>query len=53
MGMHDELAEHYKAVAGSFEPHASTLDYVVGAVGVCLTGTFKRALMARGVHLGR
>lgn len=51
MGMHDELAEHYKAVAGSFEPHASTLDYVVGAVGACLTGTFKRALMARGVQI--
>jgi uncharacterized OsmC-like protein len=49
MGMHDELAEHYKAPSGSFEPHASTLDYVVGAVGACLTGTFKRALSARGV----
>lgn len=49
MGMHDELAEHYHAAAGSFEPRASTLDYVVGAVGACLTGTFKRALAARGV----
>ena len=49
MGMHDELAEHYHAASGSFEPHASTLDYVVGAVAACLTGTFKRALSARGV----
>lgn len=51
MGMHDELAEHYRAVPGSFEPHASTLDYVVGAVGACLAGTFKRTLVARGVHV--
>ena len=49
MGMHDQLARHYKATPGTFEPHASTLDYVVGAVGACLTGTFKRALAARGV----
>jgi uncharacterized OsmC-like protein len=49
MGMHDELAEHYHATPGSFVPCASTLDYVVGAVGACLTGTFKRALSARGV----
>jgi uncharacterized OsmC-like protein len=51
MGMHDELADHYKAMPGSFEPHASTLDYVVGAVGACLTGTFKRSLVARGVTI--
>ncbi len=51
MGMHDELAEHYHAAPGSFEPRASTLDYVVGAVGACLTGTFKRALSARGVTI--
>jgi uncharacterized OsmC-like protein len=50
MGMHDELAEHYKAASGTFEPRASTLDYVVGAVGACLTGTFRRALSARGVE---
>jgi uncharacterized OsmC-like protein len=49
MGMHDQLAVHYKATPGTFEPHASTLDYVVGAVAACLTGTFKRALAARGV----
>ena len=30
-GVHDEVAEHYKAAPGSFEPHATTLDYVVAA----------------------
>ena len=30
-GVHDEVAQHYKAAPGSFEPHATTLDYVVAA----------------------
>jgi len=30
-GVHDEVAEHYKATPGTFEPHATTLDYVVAA----------------------
>ncbi len=30
-GMHDEVAEHYKVPTGVFEPHATTLDYVVAA----------------------
>ena len=29
-GVHDEVAEHYKAAPG-YEPHATTLDYVVAA----------------------
>ena len=29
-GVHDEVAAHYKALPG-FEPHATTLDYVVAA----------------------
>jgi uncharacterized OsmC-like protein len=49
MGMHDEIAEFYGAQAGSFAPHASTLDYVIGALAGCLAGSFKRALLARGV----
>jgi organic hydroperoxide reductase OsmC/OhrA len=49
--MHDELAEFYGAQPGSFEPRASTLDYVVGALAACLAGTLKRALLARGVQL--
>lgn len=51
MGMHDELADFYGAAPGSFTPHASTLDYVVGALTACLAGTFKRALGARGVTI--
>ncbi len=50
MGMHDELAAHYDAAPG-FSPRASTLDYVIGAVAACLTGTFRRALAARGVRI--
>ena len=30
-GVHSEVAEHYGATPGSFEPHATTLDYVVAA----------------------
>lgn len=51
MGMHDELADFYGAAPGTFTPHASTLDYVVGALTACLAGTFKRALTARGVTI--
>jgi uncharacterized OsmC-like protein len=51
MGMHDELAEFYGAQPGSFEPRASTLDYVVGALVACLAGTLRRALVARGIKL--
>jgi hypothetical protein len=29
-GVHDEVAEHYKAAPG-YQPHATTLDYVVAA----------------------
>jgi uncharacterized OsmC-like protein len=49
MGMHGELAEHYKAAPGSFEPRASTLDYVIAGLAACLTGTFRRALSGRDV----
>jgi len=51
MGMHDELATHYEALPGAFVPNASTLDYVIGAVAACLTGTFRRALVARGLKV--
>ena len=30
-GVHDEVAEHYRAKPGSFEPHATTLDHVIAA----------------------
>lgn len=30
-GVHGAVAEHYKATDGTYEPHATTLDYVVAA----------------------
>jgi hypothetical protein len=30
-GTHGAVAEHYGAVPGTFEPHATTLDFVVAA----------------------
>ena len=30
-GVHGAVAAHYHAAEGSFEPHATTLDYVVAA----------------------
>jgi len=51
-GVHNEIADHYKIVAGTFEPHAATLDYIVASAGGCLTGTFGGALAGRGVVLG-
>jgi uncharacterized OsmC-like protein len=51
MGLHDELAAHFGLEHGSYVPHASTLDYLIGAVAACLAGTFKGALAARGVFV--
>jgi hypothetical protein len=30
-GVHGAIADHYGAAEGGFEPHATTLDYVVAA----------------------
>ena len=30
-GVHGEVAEHYNAAEGTYEPRATTLDYVVAA----------------------
>ncbi len=30
-GVHGAVAEHYKVAPDAFEPHATTLDYVVAA----------------------
>lgn len=30
-GVHGAVAEHYKAAPGTYEPHATTLDYIVAA----------------------
>ena len=51
MGMSGSLADFYGAEAGTFTPHASTLDYVVGATAGCLLGTFRRALAARKISV--
>ncbi len=32
-GVHGAVAEHYGVPADAFEPHATTLDYVVAAAG--------------------
>ena len=30
-GVHGEIAEHYGRAPGTYEPHATTIDYVVAA----------------------
>ena len=49
MGAHGALAEHLGVDAERFPPRSSTIDYVVAAAAACLTGTFARALGARGI----
>lgn len=48
MGIHGGIAEYFKL--SPEEPMASTLDYIVAAVGGCMTGTVAGALEARGVN---
>lgn len=48
MGVNAEVAAHYKIPAGGYTPHATTMDYIVGAATACLTGTFGGALEAIG-----
>jgi uncharacterized OsmC-like protein len=48
MGVHGPVAAHYKIPDGSYEPTATTLDYVVGATVACLLGTFGGRLGAVG-----
>ena len=47
MGVHGGIAQYFKLSPD--EPLASTLDYIVAAVGGCMTGTVSGALEARGV----
>jgi uncharacterized OsmC-like protein len=49
MGMFGEVAAHYKVAEGTYIPHASALDYVVGAAAACLMGTLSRALQVRKI----
>ena len=48
MGIHGGIAKFFKLSPD--EPMASTLDYIVAAVGGCMTGTVAGALEARGVR---
>ena len=48
MGIHGGVAQYFKLSPD--EPMASTLDYIVAAVGGCMTGTVAGALEARGVR---
>lgn len=47
MGVHGGIAQFFKLSVT--EPMPSTLDYIVAAVGGCMTGTVAGALEARGV----
>ena len=47
MGVRGGVADFFKL--NPDEPLPSTLDYVVGAIGGCLTGTLAGALEARGI----
>jgi uncharacterized OsmC-like protein len=48
MGLHGGVAEHFKIQPD--EPLPTTLDYVVAAIGGCMTGTVAGLLEARGVN---
>jgi uncharacterized OsmC-like protein len=48
MGVHGGVAQYFKLSPD--EPMVSTLDYIVAAVGGCMTGTVAGALEARGVN---
>jgi uncharacterized OsmC-like protein len=48
MGLHGGVAEHFKVQPA--EPLPTTLDYVVAAIGGCMTGTVASLLEARGLN---
>jgi uncharacterized OsmC-like protein len=51
MGMHGNLAKFFKLADGSFEPQASTLDYVIAAAAACMTGVLGKALSVREIPI--
>jgi uncharacterized OsmC-like protein len=53
MGVHGAVAAHYKIPEGSYTPHATTLDYLVGAATACLAGTFGGRLGAIGQSVSK
>lgn len=48
MGVHGAIARHFGLEDGTYEAHASTLDYLIGATVACLTGTFGGRLAPLG-----
>jgi len=48
MGLHGGVADHFKIQPD--EPLPTTLDYVVAAIGGCMTGTVAGVLEARGLN---
>ncbi|WP_445710260.1 OsmC family protein [Flavobacterium sp.] len=48
-GLHGDIAEHYGVSDSIDDPHATTIDYLISAVGGCLTGTFGGALRVRDI----
>jgi uncharacterized OsmC-like protein len=53
MGLHGDVAAHYRVDHGSYVEHATTLDYLVGAAVACLTGTLGGMLSPLGQRLDR
>jgi len=52
MGVHGDVAAHYRLAEGSYQPHPTTLDYLVGATVACLCGTFGGLLSGLGQPVG-
>jgi len=50
MGVHTGFSEFYNVVPE--EPLPSSLDYLVAAIGGCMTGTLASALRGRGIESG-
>lgn len=48
MGVQGAVARHYGLEDGTYEAHATTLDYLIGATTACLTGTFGGRLAPLG-----
>ena len=49
MGMFGAVGRTLQSGRGNLTPHATALDYVVGAAAACLTGTLNRALQVRKI----
>jgi uncharacterized OsmC-like protein len=52
VGFHPELARIYNIAEGTYEHSPGTYDYLVAAVGGCLTGVLSAMLEGRGIPTG-